>query len=231
MMAANDPRLVESGPAVRQSGLIHRKRQPGGPGPHPAVVMLHGRSGDEDAMWIFARTVPDEWLLAAPRAIKPDPRGGYAWHPRRPDEWPTLEQFGEAVSAVAQFVRALPTLYDADPDRIYLMGFSQGAATAYATAMLHRGLVQGIAGLVGFVPVACGTAVETRQLQGLPILMVVGKQDPLIPYERSQGCAETLREAGADLTYHSYESGHRLNAEAMRDLKTWWQAQVGAGSK
>jgi phospholipase/carboxylesterase len=184
--------------------------------------MLHGRSGNEDVMWIFARLVPDNWLIVAPRGVKKDPAGGYAWHPRQPDEWPAASMFSEAVSGVVKFVEALPDLYGADPGRIYLMGFSQGAATAYATAMSHPGLVQGIAGLVGFVPVESDAAIETTALKGLPIFMAVGKEDALIPFARTRSCAQTLRSAGADLAYHEYDTGHRLNAQGMRDLKAWW---------
>lgn len=223
-MTDDGPRLV----GAEDTGLIHRVAEPDKEGPHPTVIMLHGRGGNEDVMWIFARALPSKWLIVAPRGIKDDPEGDYAWHPRQRDEWPSLAQFGEAVDAVTDFIETLPKQYDADPDRIYLMGFSQGAATAYATAMRHPGLVQGIAGLVGFVPVECGAAKETEALGGLPILMIVGKEDPLIPYSRSERCAETLEATGADLTYKEYESGHRLNTQAMRDLKAWWQERANS---
>ena len=230
-MTTDSPRLVAGGPALAAAGLIHRVQEPPGSapdpesvsGPHPTVIMLHGRSGNEDAMWIFASSLPKKWLVVAPRGIKPDLSRGYAWHPRRRDEWPPLDTFDEAVSAISGLIQALPDLYDADPGRVYLMGFSQGAATAYATAMGHPGLVQGIAGLVGFVPVACDAAVETAVLKGLPILMIVGKSDPHIPLTRTQGCAQTLRMAGAGLTYREYDTTHRITAQGMRDLKTWWQ--------
>jgi phospholipase/carboxylesterase len=173
-------------------------------------------------MWVFVRTLPADWLVVAPRGIKEDPAGGYAWHPRQRDEWPSLAMFDEAVTAVSSFIKALPTAYAADPSQVYLMGFSQGAATAYATAMAHPDLVQGIAGLVGFVPVQCDAAVETVVLKGLPIFMAVGVEDPYIPHSRTQNCARTLMDAGADLAYREYETGHRINAQGMRDLKAWW---------
>jgi phospholipase/carboxylesterase len=225
-MDTSEPRLVDQGSALEKAGLIHRVLRPEGTGPHPTVVMLHGRGGNEDVMWIFSRALPKGWLVLAPRGIKPDLEEGYAWHPRQRDEWPTLTQFEEATAAVTRFVHALPELYDADPHHIYLMGFSQGAATSYATAMGDPKLIQGIAGLVGFVPVACDAAIAMSALRGLPIYMAAGKRDPLIPVERTESCAKTLREAGADLTYREYDSGHRLNAQAMRDLKAWWRAQA-----
>jgi phospholipase/carboxylesterase len=185
--------------------------------------MLHGRSGDEDAMWIFRRALPEDWLVVSPRGIKPDPAGGFAWHPRQRDEWPLLPMFDEAVTALVRFIESLPELYGADAAHIYLMGFSQGAATAYAAAMGHPGLIRGIAGLVGFAPVACDAAMETRVLRDLPIYAAVGIEDPFIPLDRARSCAETLRESGADLSYHEYDVGHRISAQGMRDLRTWWE--------
>jgi phospholipase/carboxylesterase len=182
-------------------------------------------------MWVFAHTLPADWLVVAPRGIKADAEGGFAWHPRQRDEWPALLMFDEAVGVVSRFVQALPHIYDADPEQVYLMGFSQGAATAYATAMGHPGLVQGIAGLVGFVPVQCDAAVETAVLKGLSIFMAVGIEDPYIPHARTQKCARTLMDAGADLSYHEYETGHRLNAQAVRDLKAWWTERANSSAR
>lgn len=205
---------------VTQGGLVHRVRQPDRSGPHPTVVMLHGRSGDENVMWVFARALPAPWLVVAPRAISPDPDGGYAWHPRKPNEWPALQMFDGAVESIEQFIRALPALYQADTRHLYLMGFSQGAATAYATALRYPGLVKGIAGLVGFVPVGVDTGL--RPLAGLPIFMAVGRTDPTIPLDIAEACAHTLRAAGAALDERVYDTGHKLNADGMRDLRQWW---------
>lgn len=217
--------LPRNDPEMNVAGLVHRVRAPQTPGPHPTIILLHGRSGDEDVMWVFARALPPGWLLVAPRGLKPDPDGGYAWHPRTPDEWPCLYEFDEAVTAVTHFIHALPQQYNADPKQIYLMGFSQGAAAAYALAMKYPRLIQGVAGLVGFVPEACDAAVQIQALDGLPIFMAVGVEDPLIPYQRAQQCAQTLREAGANLTYKEYITGHKLDAQGMRDLQAWWRAR------
>jgi phospholipase/carboxylesterase len=225
MSHAPSPKLVNSVNLIQKTGLIHRVQLPERDGPLPTVVMLHGRAGTEDVMWVFAKTLPPDWLVVAPRGIRLDPDGGYDWRPRGKDEWPPLSAFDEAVTAVTRFIKALPDLYYADPSQIYLMGFSQGAATSYATAMQQPGLVQGIAGLVGFVPGECDDYVETAVLQDLPIFMAVGINDPTIPYEQSQRCAQTLKAAGADLTYQEYETGHKLNAQGVRDLKAWWTAQ------
>lgn len=189
--------------------------------------MLQGKGGNEDVMWIFARALPKEWLLVAPRAIHDDGDGGHSWYPplptRLPTRWPTLTQFDPAVAQLHQFIHTLPSLYNADLSQLYLMGFSQGAAAAYALALQHPQLVQGIAGLVGFIPTDCDDTVSIAPLSGLPIFMAVGLQDETIPVSRSQACATTLRFAGADLDYNEYKTGHKLNAAGMRDLAAWWE--------
>jgi phospholipase/carboxylesterase len=185
--------------------------------------MLHGRSGDEDVMWAFAPVLPEHWLIVAPRGIVPDPDGGYAWHPRKRDEWPALSAFDNSVAAVYGFIRSLSGLYDADPDYVYLMGFSQGAATAYATAIRHPGLAQGIAGLVGFAPAASEVEVSVEPLSRMPVFMAVGRADPRIPLERAEECARVLRVAGSRVEYRVYDTGHRISAQGMRDLKRWWR--------
>jgi phospholipase/carboxylesterase len=216
------PQLIESGELFEQARLAHRVLQPEGEGPFPTAVLIHGRAGNEDVMWVFARTIPENWLIVAPRAIKVDPDGGYSWHPRQPDAWPSLNQFEEAVTAVSHFIQALPSLYQADPNRIYLMGFSQGAALALATAIRQPGLVQGIAGLVGFVPEESETALAAAPLKNLPIFMAVGTQDERIPTERARQGAEILKTAAAQLDYHEYDTGHKLNAQGLGDLTEWW---------
>ncbi len=206
--------------------LFHRLRQPAGPGPHRTCVLVHGRGGTEDVMWVFARTLPEDWLIVAPRAITPDPDGGYAWHPRKPDEWPTLTLFTDGVEALAQFLRALPAQYQADPAQTYLMGFSQGAAVAYALALRHPQLVKGIAGLVGFMPTETDGLLAAGPLQGLPVFMAVGTQDPTIPLPVAQQCARALQAAGAKLDYHEYPTGHKLDLQGTRDLTAWWKARA-----
>ncbi len=224
-MPASDSRLVTSGAALGLTGLVHRVREPAGPGPHPAVVMLHGRSGDENAMWVFAPALPGDWLLVAPRGIQPDPAGGHAWRVRERDEWPRLESFDEAVAAVARLIRALPEVYDADPGRAYLMGFSQGAATAYALALRHRELAGGVAGLVGFVPEGCEEQASGGcDLSGLPVFMAAGRRDPYIPLERSRACANTSARTGASCVRRSRNGSPAANwARAIRRRWPSWQ--------
>ena len=221
-MANSEPDLIDSGPLLTEAGLIHKVLEPRGPGPYKTVVMLHGRYGNEDVMWIFGESAPVHWLKIAPRGLLAEPRGGYSWVYQEYGVWPELPAFDTAATAVAQFLRALPRVYNADPDHIYLMGFSQGAAVSYATAMRNPGLVHSIAGLVGFIPDACDTPDNLAPLEEMPIFMAVGLEDKLVPYERALGCADVLHQADSQLSYNEYNTGHKLNSQGLRDLHARW---------
>ena len=217
------PDLIDSHSSFELMGLTHRIKKPTNIAPYPTVVMLHGRFGNEDVMWVFERTLPSNWLVISVRAPLED-KSGFSWHIMGKD-WPTLAEFDDAATAVSNFIHALPQQYNADPNQIYLMGFSQGAATAFATAIKYPGLVQGIAGLVGFLPVEADSAIGDLPLEDLPIFMAVGKEDPTIPVQLARDSGKKLIAAGANLTYQEYETGHKLNREGLQQLKDWWESQ------
>ncbi len=218
---ADTPQLVLSGPEYYETGLAYRYQMPAGPGPYPLAVLLHGRLGDEDVMWVFRRVVPRPWLVVAPRAIVPESPRGFSWHAQPHGQWPALPEFDPAVDALLRFLAAMPRLYNADPDRTVLMGFSQGAAVAYATALRRPSAARGIAGLVGFVPRVAPEAVAGR-LAGLPVFMAAGAYDETVPPAESRRSAAVLRAAGADLDAREYPTGHKMTPDALDDLQAWF---------
>ncbi len=218
-------RLVDSGPARAALGLAHRVHEPEVEGPHPTVVMLHGLSGDDRSMWVFAPRLPEGWLLVAPRAPRAASVGGYAWLPRQADEWPDIDRFDPSVDLIADLLNALPATYGADPQQLWLMGFSQGAALAFATALREPERIRGVAGLVGFLPEGFEARAEGRPLEGMPAFMAAGRRDPMVPIQRAVAAAKALREAGAALDFRDYEAGHKLSLQGLRDLGAWWQAR------
>jgi hypothetical protein len=139
-MSQMNTHLIDHGAAFDALGLLHRMRDASGTGPHAAIVLIHGRSGDEDSMWAFTSALPKDWLLIAPRAVRSDVDGGYTWTPRKPREWPALEQFDAAVEAIAKLIRALTSRVGAGRSR---------AGRVYAGRIERSGVAAGLAGVYG----------------------------------------------------------------------------------
>ena len=222
-MRTPQPILIESGTQYEATGLVHRVWQPDSDGPHPTIVMNHGRSGSEDVMWIFSRTLPKEWLLVAPRAIHEDPRGGNSWELHSEARWANHVDFDESVEKLDQFIGSLADVYNADLSQLYLMGFSQGGALNSAYAMRNKRPIQGIVSLVSFMPEDAAPELS-HSLVDMPILQMVGRKDDTIPLDIGRKCGQQLIQYGARLDYREYDTGHKLNSRGLKDLAAWWQA-------
>ncbi|MCA9919845.1 MAG: dienelactone hydrolase family protein, partial [Anaerolineales bacterium] len=154
--------------------------------------------------------------------IVPENENSFSWQPRLEGSWPTLGEFDTAVDRLTEFISKLPEWYDADPEQIYLMGFSQGAAASFALAIREPERIKGIASLVGFVPREVEAAMDAARLADLPVFMAVGTEDDRVPLEIARESGKAVRAMGAFLEYREYETGHKLNGEGMRKLRQWW---------
>ena len=224
--------LVSSGPAFDSAGLIHRVRYPANfePGKaYPTLVMTHGLQGNEDVTWIFARQAGPNWLIVTPRGPFPD-NGGYSWYKVMTDSDGRSQIEGDTYqtgeTALRRFIDALPLIYPVDRSRLVLLGFSQGAAMSYGFAAAHP--VAGVAALGGFLPrPLLGTDGALGGLKGLPVLILHGTEDPTIPVTRARKDRDKLIEAGAAVTYHESEVGHKVSASGMRELGHWLSERLG----
>jgi phospholipase/carboxylesterase len=214
---------------LRFEDWILRVRIPSGEGPHPVALLLHGLSGDEKVMWVFASRMPSDLLMIAPRALHPFEGGGYTWHPNPLNKWPDLTDFRPAVQKVLELLDTLQSrndlqlssgnsLPEADYARVSLVGFSQGAALSYSLAMLHPQRVALLAGLAGFLPEGTEELAAQRPLQGKKVFITHGTKDQTVPVARARNARDILSTAGAEVAYCEEETGHKLSVACFRSL-------------
>lgn len=186
--------------------------------------MVHGWLGDENAMWAFASTLPPNALAISMRAPF-ESEGGYGW--MVPDEKAGTiphERGGSlehGLAALDEFVRRLPGEFPVDTEKVSLVGFSQGAAMSYALALSHPPLVSGVAALSGDLPEQARRWVSPGRLKARPVFIAHGENDNVVPIEEAIGARDAMLLCGAAVTYRSYDIGHKLSAQGMRDLKSW----------
>ena len=211
-------------PILEIDNWIVRYREPQGDGPHPVILLLHGWTGDEDSMWIFASRLPEDYLLIAPRGLYKTPYGGYSWHPIKQGQlWPWVDDLRPAVEKLIGLIDSWPANLPVDFKNLRIAGFSQGAALAYTFTMLYPDKVQALAGLAGFLPEGASSYLQIDSLKGLPVYISHGNQDNMVPVDRARRAVELLDQAGAQVSYCESDVGHKLSADCFRGMEVFFQ--------
>lgn len=200
---------------------VLRIRTPRSSAPYPVILMLHGWTGDEDAMWVFFSRLPKDHLFIAPRGLYKTPWGGYGWQENMGKVWPSVEDLKPAIEALINLL-ITENFPDADFKRLSLVGFSQGAALSYTFALLYPERVKAVAGLSGFLPDSVMPIIRKHPLNEVPIFVTHGTKDELVPVERARNCVKLLDEAGADVTYCEDDVGHKLSSECFQGLENFF---------
>ncbi len=201
---------------------VMRVRQPAGPGPFPVLLLVHGWTGDENSMWVFAPRLPQNALLVAQRGLYPSANGGYSWYPKLNKPLPWVD---DLLPAANQVFDTLTTVNFplGDFSSLHLVGFSQGAALAITMAIVHPERVSSLAVLSGFLPDGASAWLKPGLLNGLPVFVAHGTQDERVPVERARAAVAQLEGAGARVTYCEDNVGHKLSATCFHGLEAFYK--------
>ena len=187
-------------------------------GPAPAdarltVLLVHGR-GDSAAgiLGLAEHFNADDIAWLAPQAA------GHAWYP-----YSFLAPLAQNQPGLDSGLRILGTLVgDLErqgiaPDRIVLMGFSQGACLAQEFAARHARRYGAIVGLSGGLIGPPGTPRDyAGDFAGTPVFLGCSDVDSHIPVERVHESAAVFRRMGAEVDERIYPGmGHTVNRDEL----------------
>jgi phospholipase/carboxylesterase len=184
----------------------------------PAVMMLHGWGGDEDAMWILETTLPLLPLLVSLRGTDPLPAGGFAWGAEQGGLDTSFEDFHSTFDVIISVRQDIEAKLPRAPNRWLLMGFSQGAAVSFSLAADGSMLPDGIIALAGYLPHG-----DLAPLQDVPIYWGHGTRDDFVPILRAEKDVQRLREVNDSVEFCQTDVGHKLGVECARGLKGWFR--------
>ncbi|MDH4198629.1 MAG: hypothetical protein OEW05_14535, partial [Candidatus Aminicenantes bacterium] len=165
----------------------------------PVMIQLSGGNGYSESAFLRARTlVPDHYIL-----VEPDADYGLWW------EADQMRMFDDLVEFI---VRSFP----ADPDRIYLQGFSNGGIAAYLYGARHADRFAAVAALEGyFMSAADPRKVETElalNFRTTPLLIMHGARDMTISPALDRQLVEFLRQNGIPHRYLELPGvGHQVS--------------------
>ena len=174
------------------------------------VVLCHGYGADGNDLIGLAphwqRALPGA-AFVSPNAPEPCPGAGRQWFPiARLDPREMHQGVVGAAGALEGFIKEELERLSLAPDRLALVGFSQGTMMA-----LHVGLRATPAAIVGFSGVLTG---DLPQSDGAPpVLLAHGDADTVIPPEALFFTAMALGAAGICVQWHLAPGlGHGIDA-------------------
>jgi phospholipase/carboxylesterase len=181
-----------------------------------AMILAHGRGASAaDIMTVAAEIKVPGFAYVAPQAA------GSAWYPNpftAPIE--TNEPFlSSALEVLASLLATVQTTIP--PERVVLLGFSQGACLTLEFAARHARRYGGVVGLSGGLIGPDGTPRDyAGDFQRTPVFLGCSDVDPHIRKDRVIEAAEVFKRMGAEVDMRLYPGmGHTVNEEELEAVR------------
>ncbi len=190
------PAQRHDGEAIRLDGVLAR---PAGPGPFPAIVMVHGSSGLLTPFCYAAvvrQFVDSGHVVLIPAGSTAQGRDGAPLL-----DYSFLDQIEYARAAAA----ALAVRPDVDPDRLGLWGHSRGGLTLlHGVASREAPLTAPFRAAVAAAPTCPARAAPP----GIPLLLVIGANDRDVSVQACKDLAVQLENSSRFRLLFLPRSGH-----------------------
>jgi len=196
----------------------------------PLLLLLHGYGASEDDLFSLAPYLDERFLVVSPRAPVSLRGMGYAWFnlgftPQGfavdPDEIEAARQ------TLRKFIGEIVEAYDCDPNAVYLVGFSQGGMMALSVGLTFPGVAAAVVAMSGrMLPQTIEQITDKDILFGLPVMVVHGTRDNVLPISHARETKAMLSELPVDLTYREYEMAHEVSAESLQDITRWLKERL-----
>lgn len=204
-----------------------------GANPVASVIWLHGlgASGHDFEPIVpelkLPANLPVRFIFPHAPEIPVTINGGYIM----PAWYDILEMDVERKVDEAQLVASAESvrhLIDREVERgipgskIVLAGFSQGGAVAYHCALTYQQPLAGLLALSTYL--ATNNSIQTSVAsQSLPIQIMHGTLDPVVPVSLGRKAADLLVERGYSVKYRDYPIEHNVSLPEINDISQWLQ--------
>lgn len=192
----------------------------------PVVILLHGRGGNETTMYQIRDSIPPEYIVIVAQAPYHVSASHYQWFDGEIIDGqlvPDQKQLDSTRALVTRFIGEIVAKYKADADRVYLVGFSQGARMCYEVGLTAPEKVKGIGVLSGMMFESLKNLIKpSPELKKLRVFIGHGADDDWIKPANAQAAFDYLRSKGLKPELHLYPGlQHQTGKEEIRDLLLW----------
>ena len=188
---------------------------------YPTILALHGRGSNEEDLIGLAPHLPQGLLWISPRAPLSMGPGSYEWYRVRVIGRPDPDQVLAALETIDRFIDEVLASYPVDPQKLFLLGFSQGSILSMCYTLTHPPRIAGVIAQSGYIPNHVDLEIDEAGVKGKPFILTHGDQDTILPVEWDRASRDRLQQLGVDLEYHEFPMGHNVSMESLAVIYKW----------
>lgn len=192
----------------------------------PLIVLLHGMGQTAE---VFAKKtaetlstegrvllIPDG-PLPLELTVKGTRREGRAWYIYTGDQESFLASLEETETHLLQLITDTLKNTGADPQRVWLVGFSQGGYAAGVIALKNMDRFAGV--------ISASSRIKTEILKARTVpttapafIALHGNKDRAVLPNAAEESIEQLKALGFDASFESFDTGHRLDETMLKRM-------------
>lgn len=188
----------------------------------PTLLLLHGTGGDESDLLPLGKAILPGAALLSPRG-KVLENGMPRFFRRFAEGVFDQEDLSVHTRELAEFIDAASKHYGIDRARLFAVGFSNGANVAASVLLRFPDKLAGAILIRAMVPFVPG---QMPDLQAKPVLLLSGREDPIVQADQAEQLAAIFKSAGADVTLHWEKAGHGLTHGDVLTARDWMKRVI-----
>ena len=198
-------------------GFIHRFVPAEDSAAGETLVVLHGTGGDENDLIGIGQAIAPGAAIISPRGNVLE-NGAPRFFRRLSEGVFDPKEVRARAEELARFIRAAVVTYRLDPERVFALGYSNGANIASTVMLVEPGILQGS---ILLRPMLVYEPSEQRDLSGSAVFISAGRMDPIVPTTSVERLVALFEAVHADVTLKWQLAGHSLVPSEVREAADW----------
>ena len=202
-------------------GFIHRFLPGEDRASSEILLVLHGTGGDENNLIGIGQAIAPGAAILSPRGNVLE-NGAPRFFKRLAEGVFDPKEVRSRGEELASFIRAAISKYSLNPERIFAMGYSNGANIASTVMLIDPELLRGA---ILFRPMLVLETDGRSDLSGKGVFISAGQMDPIVPVKSIVRLVELFEASHADVTLKWQQAGHNLLPSEVREAADWLALQ------
>ena len=143
------------------------------------------------------------------------------------DKFSDIPEARKSLILIDEFIAELKTKFEINEQKIFMLGFSQGAILSSAYALNHPEKIQYILALSGYLNTELiKQDLDLEAIKKLDFFVSHGSVDQVIPADWARRTPDILNTLKVPNVFKEYPVGHGVAPQNFYDLRNWIEERL-----